>query len=521
MQGRGLEHSVNPSRAQSSSSDALWRYAEQSAPSSASAVSSLPTLARDNPQPATLYDLAVIGAGVAGTAAAITAAERGAKVALVERATSGETARGRALYAGLLEAAGHVHALRAHLAVAEAALDFGTLMARLRERPPQLAPDALTCLNHPGVDVFTGPARFLNEDTLSVSGLRLHFKRALIATGSQSAFPGIEGLDEAGYVTSDALASLTRLPARLVVVGGGRTGCELAQAFTRLGSHVTLIEARARLLPGEDAAAAEIVATAFADEGVHVLSGAQVVGVARLPSGERRVYYERGLESAHADCDEVLVALGHAPVLEGLGLEAAGVEFDRDGIRVDAFLRSSNRRILAAGDVCRRPRLGLVSAAHGRIAAHNALSWWKRRTTGLIVPRVIRTDPQIVTAGWCGAGAERAERAGVTRLSVALGSGGTAPAPRETPGEFVRVEVRGRAGAIAGVLLVARRADACFAPFEVALNTGLTLRAIARRGSGNPGTVLGQIADEFVRRSRAPVWLRWAARHRLPSRARA
>jgi pyruvate/2-oxoglutarate dehydrogenase complex dihydrolipoamide dehydrogenase (E3) component len=506
---------MNPSRAENSRA-AVWSYAEQSAPGAASTVSSIPTLARDNPQPATLYDLAVIGAGVAGTAAALSAAERGAKVALVERAASGGAARSRALCAGLLEAAGHVHALRARLAGVEGSLDFSTLMARLRERPAQIAPDALSCLHHPRIDVFAGPARFLNEGTLSVSGLRLKFERALIATGSQSAFPGIEGLHDAGYLTRDSLPSLTHLPARLVVIGGGRTGSELAQAFTRLGSQVTLIEVKDRLLPSEDAGAAEVVAAAFAEEGVRVLTGTQVVSVTQLPTGARRVFYERGLTSAHADCDEVLVALGHAPVLDGLGLEAAGVEFDRDGIRVDDFLRTSNRRVLAAGDVCRRPRLGLVSAAHGRIAAHNALSWPRRRAAGLVVPRFIRTDPQIVTAS---AGAPDIGRERLTRLSVALGSTGL-PTSSEAAGEFVQVDVRGRAGAIARVLLVTRRADELFAPFEVALNTGLTLRAVARGGSGNPGTLFGQIAEQFVRRSRSPGFRDWVARHLLWSRAR-
>ncbi len=493
----------------------MWSYAEQSAPGSASAVSSLTTLARSNPQPATLYDLAVIGAGVAGTAAALAAAERGAKVALIDRGASGDTARGRALCGGLIEAAGHVHALRGDVAGVHSSLHFGTLMARLRERPAQTAPDALSCLDHARIDVFAGPARFLNEDTLSVSGLRLNFARAVIATGSQSAFPAIEGLHDAGYLTSDSLASLTHLPARLVVVGGGRSGCELSQAFSRLGSEVTLIEVAERLLPNEDARASELLTAAFAAEGVRVLTGTEVVRVAPSSSGERRVYFERGLESAHVDADEVLITLGHAPVLEGLGLESAGIEFDRDGIRVDDFLRTSNRRILAAGDVCQRPRVGLVAAAHGRIAAHNALSWPRRRAAGLIVPRYIRTDPQIVTAR---SGAVR-RRERLTRVSMTLGSGGPMGAS-ETPGEFVQVDVHGRGGSIAGVLLVARRANECFAPFEVALNTGLTLRAIASAGSGNPGTLLGQVAEQFMRRGRSPSWFEWASQL-LWSRARA
>ncbi|HMJ12485.1 MAG TPA: FAD-dependent oxidoreductase, partial [Polyangiaceae bacterium] len=157
----------------------LWRYAEHSAQGS-TAFSGLPTLSRHNPQPATRYDVAVIGAGMAGTAAARRAAERGARVALVERAAAGESARSRALWTGLLEAAALVHSLRERLDGREPIIDFAGLMVGLCERPAHVGPDALACVDHPNIDIFTGPARFLDSDTLSVSGVRVKFNRALI-----------------------------------------------------------------------------------------------------------------------------------------------------------------------------------------------------------------------------------------------------------------------------------------------------------------------------------------------------
>jgi len=175
---------------------------------------------------------------------------------------------------------------------------------------------------------------------------------------------------------------------------------------------------------------------------------------------------------------------------------------------------SSNPRILAAGDVCRRPRLGLAAATHGRIAAENALFWRKRRGSRLVVPHCTRTDPQVVAVE----DSRAVAKGGLSRVSLALGSSASASSE---PHEFVHVDARGRAGSIARVLLVAHRAQDLFAPFALAMDAGLPLRTIAHRDTGNAGALLGRVAEEFARVNRAPGWLDWAARHLFGSRARA
>jgi pyruvate/2-oxoglutarate dehydrogenase complex dihydrolipoamide dehydrogenase (E3) component len=247
-----------------------------------------------------------------------------------------------------------------------------------------------------GVDVFLGEARFVARDALEVGGARLRFARAVIATGARPALPPIPGLAEAGARSNETIWELTERPRRLAVIGGGPIGCELAQAFARLGCAVTLVEALPRLLPRDDEEAAQIVARRLSAEGVTLRLGAGVERV-EMRAGER-VLHLRGAESVSAD--ELLVAVGRVPNVEGLGLEAAGVAFDaKRGVTVDDHLRTSNPRIFAAGDVCLEAKFTHAADASAKIAVQNALFLPTQKLSSLVMPWCTFTDPEVAQVG--------------------------------------------------------------------------------------------------------------------------
>src|SRR5438874_4938349 len=266
-----------------------------------------------NPKPAVRYNLVVIGAGTAGLVCAAGAAGLGAKVALVERDLLG----GDCLNVGcvpsktLLRAARAVTEIRRArqfgVSVPEPAVDFAAVMERVRRVRAELSPaDSAERFRSLGVDVFLGEGKFVNEDTVEVSGARLRFGRCLIATGARAAVPDVPGLKESRWFTNETVFTLTELPRRLLVIGGGPVGCELGQAFARLGARVTIATKGGRVLPREDDEAAAALAAVLRADGIEV----------------------RGEAADATGYDAVLVAAGRRPNVEGLNLGAAGVAFD-------------------------------------------------------------------------------------------------------------------------------------------------------------------------------------------------
>ena len=253
-----------------------------------------------NPTPAGRYNLVVVGAGTAGLVTAAAAAGLGARVALVERALMG----GDCLNVGCVPSKGVLRAAHAAHAVREAAafgvstpppdVDFAAAMARMRRLRAGLSvKDTAERFRGLGVDVYLGDARFTGPDTVEVDGRRLAFVRAVIATGARATGLPVPGLDEAGFLTNESVFSLTTLPARLVVIGAGPIGCELAQAFRRFGSDVTIVSLDPRVLPRDDADAAAILAAQFAREGIRLALGARIQRVERR-AGAKVVVFERG-----------------------------------------------------------------------------------------------------------------------------------------------------------------------------------------------------------------------------------
>jgi pyruvate/2-oxoglutarate dehydrogenase complex dihydrolipoamide dehydrogenase (E3) component len=314
-----------------------------------------------NPTPAIRYNLVVIGGGTAGLVAAAGAAGLGARVALVERDLMG----GDCLNVGCVPSKALIRAARAWADVRRAdefgirvpdgaRVDFGAVMERMRRLRAAISPtDSAARFRNLGVDVFFGEGLFTGRDSVRVGNVMLKFRRALIATGARAAVPPIPGLADVGYLTNETVFSLTELPPRLAVIGAGPIGCELAQAFARFGAAASLFDTEQQILPREDPDVAQRIQRALVHDGVRLALGREIKRVERGPRGDRILHVQAGGRAETVAVDAILVGVGRAPNVEGLNLEPAGVEFDSHrGVRVDDRLRTSNRRIFAAGDVC-------------------------------------------------------------------------------------------------------------------------------------------------------------------------
>ncbi|MCI0408639.1 MAG: mercuric reductase, partial [Acidobacteria bacterium] len=278
--------------------------------------------------------------------------------------------------------------------------DFPAVMDRMRRLRARISHhDSAQRFRSLGVDVFLGEARFSSRDTVEVSGKSLRFKRAVLATGARAARPAIPGIEEAGYLTNETIFSLTELPARLAVIGGGPIGCELAQAFRRLGSEVALFHGSSHLLNREDPEAGEILRQAFLREGIRLALNSRPVRAERTADGKTLVVPSPSGEE-RITVDEILVGAGRAPNVEGLNLEGVGVAYDsKVGVRVDDSLRTTNPRIFAAGDICMQDKFTHAADAAARIVIQNALFLGRKKLSSLVIPRCTYTDPEVAQVG--------------------------------------------------------------------------------------------------------------------------
>ncbi len=453
------------------------------------------------PSPGGRYNLVVVGAGTAGLVAAAGAAGLGARVALVERHLMG----GDCLNFGCVPSKSVLRAARVARTVGDAPefgvtadgvrVDFGAAMARMRRLRAGLSlNDSAERFRGLGVDVYLGDARFVASDAVLVGDRRLTFARAVVATGARATGLPVPGLAEAGFLTNETVFSLTAPPRRLVVIGAGPIGCELAQAFRRLGSAVTIVSLDPRLLPRDDPDAARVLDARFAREGIGLALGARIARVERR-DGAKVVVFERGGRAEEAVGDELLVAVGRAPNVEGLGLEEAGIRHDATGVVVDDRLRTTNRRVYAAGDVCSPWKFTHAADAMARIVVQNALFLGRKRASALVVPWCTYTDPEVAHVG---IGADEAGRRSgdVLTLTVGLDAVDRAVLDGETDG-FARVHVDRRRGHILGATLVAAHAGEMIGEVVLAMTAGLPLAAIG--GTIHPyptqAEVLKRLAD--------------------------
>ncbi len=478
-----------------------------------------------NPRPATSYNLVVVGAGTGGLVTAAGAAGLGAKVALVERHLMG----GDCLNVGCVPSKALIRSAQAVAEIQRAArfgvhvppeieINFAEAMARMRQVRARLSPiDSVQRFNDLGVDVFLGEGRFSGPDALEVDGQTLHFKKAVIATGARAAIPPVQGLAEAGFLTNETVFSLTERPACLAVIGGGPLGCELAQAFQRLGSEVIVLHNAAHILNREDVEAAEIVQQAFLREGIRLILQARVVQV-ELQDGRKLIHYEGPQGHGDVLVDEILVAAGRAPNVEGLNLEAAGVEYDtRRGIQVNDYLQTTNPRIYAVGDICMDYKFTHLADATARIAIQNALFLGRAKVSALTLPWCTYTDPEIAHVGLSETRA-REQGMPIDTFVVHLEHVDRAVTDGADEG-FVKVHVKKGSDRIVGATIVAHQAGEMISELTLAMAGRIGLKTIARVIHPYPtrSEAIKKVADAYNRSRLTPLarklltwWLRWA-----------
>ena len=367
------------------------------------------------------FDVVVVGGGTAGIAAALAARWAGARVALVEREArlGGDcTFYGCVPSKALLEIAKVVHEARqaAHEGIFAAAptIDFGRIVARQRRIVEEIAADERDeRFERQGIALVRGEARFLSARELDVEGERVRAERFVIATGSEPAIPALAGIEGVPYLTNRTIFSLDHLPRRLLVLGGGATGLELAQAFRRFGSEVAVVEMLERLLPAEEPEAGRVLADVLRDEGVELRLGAQAQAVG---ADGAEVTLALGREELRSDA--LLVAVGRRGSVDGLGLEALGVALGRSYVRIDERARTSLPHIFAAGDVTGGLQFTHVAAHEGRVAGLNAAGK-RAKIDERVTPWVTFTDPEVAHVGLTEAEARR-RHAGVEAVTYPM-----------------------------------------------------------------------------------------------------
>ena len=438
-----------------------------------------------NPKPGGRYNLVVLGAGTAGLVSAAGAAGLGAKAALIEKHLMG----GDCLNFGCVPSKGLLRAARAAQETREAgpfgigmpdsiSFDFSFAMERMRRLRANISKhDSAHRLYELGVDVFFGAAKFVARDAVEVGGQTVLFSRAVIATGTRAASPAITGLAGVGFLTNETVFSLTELPRRLAVIGAGPIGCELAQAFRRFGSDVFLLTHGSRLLPREDADAAGVLARQFDREGIHVALGANILRAEKQDGAKAIVFQQDGREN-RVVVDEILVAVGRVPNVEGLDLDAAGVAFDKKGVTVDDQLRTSNRHIYAAGDICSAYKFTHVADATARVVLQNALFFGRKKASALVIPWCTYTDPEVAHVGLYEKQA-RERGLDLTTLTVPLNEVDRAVLDGDENG-FARIHAEKRSGRILGATLVARHAGEMISEISLAITAGVGLGTLAK-----------------------------------------
>ncbi|MFL6195761.1 MAG: mercuric reductase [Thermoanaerobaculia bacterium] len=469
-----------------------------------------------NPEPAARYHMVVIGAGTAGLVSAKGAAGLGARVALIERHLMG----GDCLNVGCVPSKGIIRASRAWHDAREAAArfggpamaagspgDFAYAMERMRRLRAHISDvDSAEGARKAGVDVFLGDGRFVSPDTIEVGGKRLRFRRAVIATGGRAAEPAIPGLAEAGFRTNETVFNLTELPRRLVVIGGGPIGCELSQAFARLGSRVTHLVQEGHVLSREDADAAEVVQRSMIRDGVQLEFNLKIAEV-RRQGAERVVVIEQGGQRREVPADEILIAVGRAPNVEGLGLETAGVRYGRKGVEVDDHLRTTNKNVYACGDVAAHFQFTHLADAQARIVIQNALFFGRAKASALTIPWCTYTTPEVAHVGMYEKDA-RGKGLETETLTIQLADVDRALLDGADDG-FLRVHVEkgSKEGRILGATLVAEHAGDMIGELCLAVSQGIGLDKLAGVIHPYPtqGEVVKKAADTWRRGKLTPT----------------
>jgi pyruvate/2-oxoglutarate dehydrogenase complex dihydrolipoamide dehydrogenase (E3) component len=459
-------------------------------------------------------DICVIGAGSGGLSVAAGAAALGVPVVLVEKGRMGGDCLNtgcvpsKALLAAAKRAHAIAHAQPCGLDARPAEIDFAQVHRHVHEVIAAIAPnDSVARFTGLGVRVIAGRARFRDPDTVTVGdAFEIKARRFVIATGSSPAVPPIPGLESTPYLTNESIFELTARPEHLIIIGAGPIGLELAQAFCRLGTRVTVLEA-AQPLTREDPECAAILIEVLKAEGIDIRTGASVARVEKASPGIRVVVRASNNTQEAIDGSHLLVATGRRVDVGDLGLDRAGIAHERKGIRVDRRLRTTNRRVYAVGDAAGGLQFTHVANYHAGIVLRNVLFRLPATVSEAAVPRVTYTDPELAQVGLTEDEAkQRGERIQVLRWPYHEND--RAQAERETTGHIKIVTTdRGR---ILGATIVGPAAGETITTWTLAIGQKLNIRALA--GIIIPYPTLSEVGKRavityFMPRLRS-TWLR-------------
>jgi pyruvate/2-oxoglutarate dehydrogenase complex dihydrolipoamide dehydrogenase (E3) component len=453
------------------------------------------------------YDLIVIGGGAGGMAAARTAARRGARPLMVAAGPIG----GECTFTGCVPS-------KALIAAAATRKTFDAAMRAVRRSIDAIAAtEADEVFVAEGIDVVHGWASFRSPTEVEVDGRRLRATQFVLASGSHPAIPPIDGLDRVDYLTNETVFDLDVSPRSLAVLGGGPMGCELAQAFSRLGVRVTVLEALDRLLPRDEPEAGSVIADVFRAEGIDLRLSAKVASAEPVdPKGAVRLCLADG---STVDADRLLLATGRQGATDGLGLEAAGVATDRGFVVTDDRLATSTSGIWAAGDVTGRLAFTHAADEMGRVAAGNALAprWRRVRFDTAPVPSVTYTDPEVAHVGMpetdaATIGGARVAFLPMAEVDRAVVTGETAGFVKLIAG--ARPILRGAGGGrVLGATIVASRAGELIHEPTLAIRTGMFTGRLAQTVHAYPTWSVA------VRQAAAQFFLEIGGRHARPARS--
>jgi pyruvate/2-oxoglutarate dehydrogenase complex dihydrolipoamide dehydrogenase (E3) component len=448
-------------------------------------------------------DLVVIGGGAGGLVVASVAGQLGLKVTLIEKAA---TLGGDCLHHGCVPSKTLIHSARI-AALMRRGGDFGLPAVAPAVDLGKVADHVQTVINHIqqhddperfrgyGCEVLLGtPAEFASPNEVRVGAQTISARRFVIATGSHPAIPPIPGLAEAGFLTNLDVFALRVLPRKLLVLGGGPIGLELAQAFARLGSRVTLVERLPHLLPREDPEIADALGSCLAAEGIDIRVSTNVERVSR--AGDWRIIECSG--GLKLEADAILVALGRRPNTDGLGLKSAGVAFDANGVRVDRRLRTSQKHIYAAGDVCGPYPFTHMAEYQAGIVISNAVFRFPKKTDYRVVPWVTFTDPELARVGLTESQA-RAQGIEPTVLRFAFKDIDRAVTEAESSGFIKLIAHKGK---ILGASLLGPHAGELIHEIVLAMKTGASLGDISATIHAYP--TLAQVHRRAVNTAFAP-----------------
>ncbi|MEB3226877.1 MAG: mercuric reductase, partial [Synechocystis sp.] len=350
-------------------------------------------------------------------------------------------------------------------------VDFSAVMERMRHIRAGISHhDSVQRFSDLGIDVFLGQGHFLRNNRIEVGEAILPYKKAVIATGARAVRPNIPGMEEVGFLTNETVFNLTECPDRLAVIGGGPIGCELAQAFQRLGAQVTLFHRGNHLLNKEDPAAAAIVQESLINDGIDLVLNAQLER-AELTENGKVLHYSSNGQSGSIVVDEILAGAGRTPNVEGLNLDAVGVKYDRRGVTVNDYLQTTNPKIYAAGDICLDWKFTHAADAAARIVIKNALfspfGLGKSKLSDLTMPWVTYTDPEIAHVGLSEAETE-AQGLVVKTITIPFSQVDRAIAAGETDG-FLKILHKQGSDQIVGATIVASHAGEMISEITTAM----------------------------------------------------